>query len=195
MIDSAYNQLTDAQLRAIRRREYYTRRVKADFAPRPDDDDPDNISSPDEFRGDGSPLSPYQIRQKNQAKEKKRRGLEARLAKKAKDMPEWDKHVNLKKSGVKYMKNSEKMLLLSPRPPNFEMRSQSTILKRKRYDQELQSIDQGLREGEIRLQLPDVMERFQSRQYADLLSKEESALSLPQIGRTEPTEETTQATP
>ena len=66
MIDSAYEQLTDAQLKAIRRREYYTRRVKADFAPRQEEvDDLDNISSPDEFNAGGEPLSPYQIREKN----------------------------------------------------------------------------------------------------------------------------------
>ena len=33
MVESAQKELTEAQIRAIRRREYYTRRVKANFEP------------------------------------------------------------------------------------------------------------------------------------------------------------------
>jgi len=33
MIQSAQQDMTEAQLKQIRRREYYSRRVKADFAP------------------------------------------------------------------------------------------------------------------------------------------------------------------
>lgn len=62
MIDDAYQQLTEDQLKAIRRREYYSRRVKADFKPKTVQGEiPDDVSTPDEFdfgANGGEPLSP-----------------------------------------------------------------------------------------------------------------------------------------
>ena len=55
MADGAFQALTEGQLRVIRRREYYNRRVKTDFAPK------NEIDELDEELNDGmSPMSPFE---------------------------------------------------------------------------------------------------------------------------------------
>lgn len=58
---SGLKQMTEAQLKSLRMREYYNRRVKADFAPKQRDgtlEDSLEGESPSPTLGDDSPLSP-----------------------------------------------------------------------------------------------------------------------------------------
>ena len=63
--------MTEAQIKLIRRREYYNRRVKANFAPKPLDQ---STESPSDNDGTQSPgLSPAERAKKS---EKKKKALE-----------------------------------------------------------------------------------------------------------------------
>ena len=65
MVNQATQQLSEAQLKAIRRREYYTRRVKADFAPH-NTDMPESDDSDHEIKGKKAKqptLTAYQMEQ------------------------------------------------------------------------------------------------------------------------------------
>ena len=61
MVNQATQQLSEAQLKAIRRREYYTRRVKADFAP--GNDMPESDDSEQQKKDKKVTLTAYQMEQ------------------------------------------------------------------------------------------------------------------------------------
>lgn len=66
---SGLKQMSEAQLKSIRMREYYNRRVKADFAPKKVGDstleDSIEAESPSPtLNGDDSPLSPEELEQR-----------------------------------------------------------------------------------------------------------------------------------
>ena len=62
MVNQATQQLSEAQLKAIRRREYYTRRVKADFAPvNPDMPESDGSDQYQKDKKANKTLTAYQI--------------------------------------------------------------------------------------------------------------------------------------
>ena len=71
--------MTEAQLKQIRRREYYSRRVKADFAP---------INADEELLDDTSPLSPEEKKSRQLKIEKIRKAKERKL-KQQNEKPDW----------------------------------------------------------------------------------------------------------
>jgi|TARA_B110000285_G_C14859547_1_gene483886 hypothetical protein len=79
MIQSAQQDMTEAQLKQIRRREYYSRRVKADFAP---------INADAELLDDTSPLSPEEKKSRQLKIEKIRKAKERKL-KQQNEKPDW----------------------------------------------------------------------------------------------------------
>jgi len=79
MIQSAQQDMTEAQLKQIRRREYYSRRVKADFAP---------INADEELLDDTSPLSPEEKKTRQLKIEKIRKAKERKL-KQQNEKPDW----------------------------------------------------------------------------------------------------------
>jgi len=79
MIQSAQQDMTEAQLKQIRRREYYSRRVKADFA---------LINADEELLDDTSPLSPEEKKTRQLKIEKIRKAKERKL-KQQNEKPDW----------------------------------------------------------------------------------------------------------
>ena len=56
----------------MRRREYYNRRVKADFAPK---NEMDELEEPTEDQDPSSPVSPFEKQKRHIEKEKKKKAL------------------------------------------------------------------------------------------------------------------------
>ena len=155
MVKNALQTISDEQLRAIRRREYYNRRVKADFAPKLELDELKEI----EDLEDSSPLSPFGRQRIRLAKDRKKKLLQDELQKKRLEhMPDWNKHINLPETKGKYTKQSDRTLKAQEEYDN--QRSKSTMVYRGRYDQDLkQSVEQGAFDDENpvpRLQLPNL---------------------------------------
>lgn len=76
ILDRARREEVEAQLKLARRREYYYKRVRHDFAPEDSDDDDDEA----EQRGDESPMSPGERQKRQRLKERRRRARERRQA-------------------------------------------------------------------------------------------------------------------
>lgn len=104
MVTSAVAAISNDQIKAIRRREYYNRRVKADFAPKNEEILEGDPSTEGE-ESQGGPQSPFSQKQKQLNKEKRKKSLADKQRKtKFGKIPEWNKHVNLEPTKAKYVK-------------------------------------------------------------------------------------------
>lgn len=106
MVKTAVKTMSTDQLKAIRRREYYARRVKADFAP---SNGPEHTHEEETTEGDDSLDSPWAGKRRQEEVYRKQKAVAEKLRlKKLEKMPEWNKHLNQKESKAKYIKMSDR---------------------------------------------------------------------------------------